>query len=146
MRATMMDVPLTIERILDRAAGFGDVEIVSRRPDKSLERTTYADVVARARRLAHVLVAAGIQPGDRVATLMWNHAEHLEAYLGVPLSGGITRSSVKGTGPNGTLDDATFGQLQDVPIWAINGQGDDWSSDPASSGDSMARPMWRKIA
>lgn len=92
MIATMMDVPLTIERILERAAGFGDVEIVSRRPDKSLARTTYADVVSRARRLARALVAAGIRPGDRVATLMWNHSSHLEAYLGVPLAGAVVHT------------------------------------------------------
>jgi fatty-acyl-CoA synthase len=85
----MMDVPLTIERILDRAAGFGSTEIVSRRPDKSIHRTTYGDVVARARRLARALLAGGIGQGDRVATLMWNHSAHLEAYLGVPLAGAV---------------------------------------------------------
>ncbi len=84
-----MDVPLTIERVLERASGFGAIEVVSRRPDKSLHRTTYAHVVERSRRLARALVAAGIRPGDRVATLMWNHAAHLEAYLGVPLAGAV---------------------------------------------------------
>src|ERR1700744_5475541 len=85
----MMPVPLTLQRIVDRAAGFGAVELVSRRPDRSLARTTYGAVVARAQQLARALVAAGIGKGDRVATLMWNHAAHLEAYLGVPLAGGV---------------------------------------------------------
>ena len=62
---------------------------MSRRPDRSLHHTTYRAVIGRARRLARALVAAGIAPGDRVATLMWNHAEHLEAYFGIPLSGGV---------------------------------------------------------
>lgn len=85
-----MNVPLTIERIFERIERVHPhVEIVSRRPDKSLHRTTYGEVASRARRLARALVAAGIQPGDRVATLMWNHAEHLEAYLGVPLAGAV---------------------------------------------------------
>jgi len=88
--ATMMDVPLTIDLVVDRAAKWmGDVEIVSRRPDKSITRTTYGNVVERAKRLARALINAGIKPGDRVATLMWNHAEHLEAYFGIPLSGGV---------------------------------------------------------
>ena len=88
--ATMMDVPLTIDLVVDRAAKWmTDVEIVSRRPDKSISRTSYGPVVERARRLARALIAAGIQPGDRVATLMWNHSEHLEAYFGIPLSGGV---------------------------------------------------------
>jgi fatty-acyl-CoA synthase len=85
---TMMDLPLTIDWIVARAAtSTGDGEVVSRRPDRSLSRTTYAHVIARARRLARALVAAGIARGDRVATLMWNHAEHLEAYFGIPLAG-----------------------------------------------------------
>jgi fatty-acyl-CoA synthase len=88
MTATMMDVPLTLDWIADRAERWmGHVEIVSRRADRSLHRTTYASVIARARRLARGLLAGGIQKGDRVATLMWNHAEHLEAYFGIPLAG-----------------------------------------------------------
>jgi fatty-acyl-CoA synthase len=84
----MMDVPLTLDWIADRAERWmGHVEIVSRRSDKSLHRTTYGSVIARARRLARGLVAGGIKKGDRVATLMWNHAEHLEAYFGIPLAG-----------------------------------------------------------
>jgi len=91
--ATMMDLPLTIDLVVDRAERWmGDVEVVSRRPDKSITRTTYRSVVGRARRLARALVGAGIQRGDRVATLMWNHSEHLEAYFGIPLAGGCTHT------------------------------------------------------
>jgi fatty-acyl-CoA synthase len=86
----MMNVPLTLDLMVDRAERWmGDVEVVSRRPDKSIHRTTYRDVMRRARQLARALVGAGIQRGDRVATLMWNHASHLEVYFGVPLSGGV---------------------------------------------------------
>jgi fatty-acyl-CoA synthase len=88
--ATMMQVPLIIEHLFERAErATPHVEVVSRRPDRSLHRTTYGAIAARARKLARALVAAGIKPGDKVATLMWNHAEHLEAYLGVPLAGAI---------------------------------------------------------
>ena len=90
MPSTMMDVPLTIAQIANRAEQWmGDAAVVSRRPDRSLHHTTYRAVIGRARRLARALIAAGIAPGDRVATLMWNHAEHLEAYFGIPLSGGV---------------------------------------------------------
>ena len=90
---TMMDVPLTIDLVIDRAERWmADCEVVSRRPDRSLHRTTYGAIVGRARRLARALVAAGIKRGDRVATLMWNHAEHLEAYFGIPLAGGVTHT------------------------------------------------------
>ncbi len=91
--ATMMDVPLTIDLVIDRAERWNsNVEIVSRRPDKSLHRTTYKAVCDRARRLARALVKLGVGKGDRVATLMWNHAEHLECYFGIPLAGGVTHT------------------------------------------------------
>jgi fatty-acyl-CoA synthase len=93
MPSTMMDVPLTLDLIADRAERWmGSCEIVSRRPDKSLTRTTYRAAIQRARRLARALVGAGIQRGDCVATLMWNHAEHLEAYFGIPLAGAVTHT------------------------------------------------------
>jgi len=64
---------------------------------------------------------------------------------GVPLSGGLTRSSVTGTGPGNALDPASTALLSGVPIWAINGQQDTWQDDPASSGDSVGRPLWRSL-
>ena len=64
---------------------------------------------------------------------------------GAPLSGGLTRSSVTGTGPGAVLDASSVALLSGVPIWAINGQQDTWQGDPASSGDSVGRPLWRAI-
>lgn len=86
---TMMSSPLTIDVLVRRAASHGDTEIVSRTPDKTLVRTTWKKVAARATRLAHALVRAGVEPGDRIASLMWNHSEHVELYLGVPLAGAV---------------------------------------------------------
>ncbi len=93
MQATMMDYPLTLTTILERAGKlFGKVEIVSRLPDKSLHRYTYADFYRRARALAEALTRAGLKRGDRVATLMWNHYAHLEAYFGAPVAGGVVHT------------------------------------------------------
>jgi acyl-CoA synthetase (AMP-forming)/AMP-acid ligase II len=90
MLGTMMDFQLTLPAILERAGKlFGTVEIVSRRPDRSLARHSYSDFYDRARRLAKALQQAGVQRGDRVATLMWNHSTHFEAYFGIPSSGGV---------------------------------------------------------
>jgi fatty-acyl-CoA synthase len=89
----MMDFPLTIPAVLERAGSlFSRVEIVSRRPDRSLLRSNYGEVYRRARRLAWALTKLGLQSGDRVASMMWNHAAHLEAFLGVPSAGGILHS------------------------------------------------------
>ncbi len=90
MLGTMMDFPLTLPAILDRAGKiFPKIELVSRGPQRTLRRSTYGEMCDRARALAEGLIRAGLRPGERVATLMWNHAVHLEAYFGVPLAGGI---------------------------------------------------------
>ena len=90
MQSTMMPVPLSLNHFLERARLYHPkVEIVSRMPDKSLHRHTYADFHRRAKGLAEALVTAGIKPGDRVATLMWNHYAHLECYFGIPAAGAV---------------------------------------------------------
>jgi fatty-acyl-CoA synthase len=90
MRGTMMDFPLALPTLLERADKlFARVEIVSRRPDRTLVRTCYGDFYRRARRLASALTMLGLRPGDRVASMMWNHVGHLEAFFGVPCAGGI---------------------------------------------------------
>jgi fatty-acyl-CoA synthase len=86
----MMDFPLTLPTILERAGKlFSRVEIVSRKPDKSITRGCYGEFYRRARRLAAALTKLGLQSGDRVASMMWNHSGHLEAFFGVPSAGGI---------------------------------------------------------
>ncbi|HLV96655.1 MAG TPA: long-chain fatty acid--CoA ligase [Candidatus Acidoferrales bacterium] len=90
MRGSMMDFPLTVNHIFERAGQlFGDREIASRRPDRSICRYTYEDLYRRGKQFASALERAGLRSGDRVATLMWNHGGHLEAYFGVPFAGGV---------------------------------------------------------
>ncbi len=90
MKGTMMQFPLTLRSLLERAAKlFPEVEIVSSRPDNSIHRYTYGEMSKRAQSLTAVLQAAGLERGDRVASLMWNHYAHLEAYFGVPCGGGV---------------------------------------------------------
>jgi len=84
----MMDFQLTLPTLLRRAESyFGRAEIVTRLPDKSFHRYTYADMTRRSRALAVALEGLGLERGDRVATLCWNHHQHVEAYLGVPCGG-----------------------------------------------------------
>ena len=90
MRATMMTTPLSLNHLLERAGKFyPGREIVSRRPDKSLHRTNYAEVRRRARQLAQALLGAGVARGEAVATLLWNHYGHLECYFGIPAAGAV---------------------------------------------------------
>ena len=88
MKGLTSDYQLTLPAMLRRAeALYGPKEIVTRRPDKSFHRYTYADFVRRAKKLAVALGELGLRKSDRVATLAWNNHQHLEAYFGVPCAG-----------------------------------------------------------
>src|ERR687885_888130 len=88
MQGLMMDFQLTLPPLLRRAETFfGDKEIVTRLPDKSFHRYTYRDMARRAKQLAVALQQLGLERGDRVATLCWNHYQHMEAYFGIPCGG-----------------------------------------------------------
>jgi fatty-acyl-CoA synthase len=90
MKSTMMDVPLSLTHLLERAGKlFAGNELVSRLPDKSLRRQTYGEFYRRTRALASALQKLGMRKGDRVATLCWNHHAHLECYFGIPAAGGV---------------------------------------------------------
>ncbi len=90
MRSTMMDVPLSLNSLLERAGTlFAGNTIVSRLPDKSLRIHTYGQYHRRTRALASALQKLGLKKGERVATLSWNHHAHLECYFGIPAAGGV---------------------------------------------------------
>src|SRR6476660_9563103 len=90
MRGLMMDYPLSVPAIVRRVETlFADRKIVSRRPDRTICRVTYRQVVDRIRRLSVALQDLGVKPGDRVATLSWASQEHLEAYLAIPSIGAV---------------------------------------------------------
>ena len=52
-------------------------------------RSTFAEVAARAARLAGALRRIGINTGDTVGTFCWNDQEHMEAYLAIPSMGAV---------------------------------------------------------
>jgi fatty-acyl-CoA synthase len=84
----MSDYQLTLPAILKRAEKLYDKkEIVTRNPDKSFHRYTYADFVRRSKKLAVALGELGLEKSDRIVTLAWNTYQHLEAYFGVPSAG-----------------------------------------------------------
>ena len=94
MQGLIMDYQLNVPAILRRGEQlFGEKEIVTRLPDRSWHRTTYAEFGARARRLGAALrKELGLTDGDRVGTFCWNHYQHLETYIGAPVSGLVTHT------------------------------------------------------
>jgi fatty-acyl-CoA synthase len=90
MLGLMQTWPLTVDRILTHAnAWHGGREIVTRSVEGPIVRTTYSKLHERALRLSNALVALGIEPGDRVATLAWNTARHMEAWYAVMGMGAV---------------------------------------------------------
>jgi len=90
MHGQMMDSPLLITEIMRFAdRNFPDGEVVSITLDNPRHRTTYREVFRRARKLANALRAAGIKPGDRIATIAWNDYRHLELYYAVSCMGAV---------------------------------------------------------
>jgi fatty-acyl-CoA synthase len=90
MRGLMMEYQLTLPTILRRAESlFGKKEIITCLPDRSIHRYTYRDFALHAKKLAVSLRRLGVNEGDRVATLCWNHYQHLEAYFAVPCMGAV---------------------------------------------------------
>ena len=90
MDSTMMDYPLTISAIMRYGTTvFGDKEVVTGAGGETARRRSYAEVGERAARLANALRGLGVDSDQRVATFMWNNAEHLEAYLAIPSMGAV---------------------------------------------------------
>jgi fatty-acyl-CoA synthase len=88
MRGLTMNFQLTVPAILHHARSVhGTKGIVSRLPDRTIRRYTYAECIGRAERLATALRGLGLRRGERVATFCWNHARHLEAYYAIQAGG-----------------------------------------------------------
>ncbi|QTC86601.1 long-chain-fatty-acid--CoA ligase [Brevundimonas pondensis] len=84
MLGLMQDWPLTVDKILDHARNWHpNREVVTRSVEGPIERTTYGAIHGRAKRVSNALKAWGVQPGDRIATLAWNTADHIEAWYGI---------------------------------------------------------------
>jgi 3-(methylthio)propionyl---CoA ligase len=93
MLGLMQDQPLLISDLIEFAARHhADAEIVSRRIEGDIHRSTYAQAAARARQVAGALDRLGLAPSERVGTLAWNGYRHFELYYGVSGSGRVVHT------------------------------------------------------
>ena len=84
MKGGMMDIPLLISEMIDYAARYhGEVEVVGRRLDDTIERSNWAEIQARSAQLANALAGHGYDENARIATLAWNTLDHLVMFYGV---------------------------------------------------------------
>ena len=90
MQGLMMNTPLTLTPMLERAARlFPMTGNRLAKPIAGMHRYTYADFHARVHRLAWTLERWAFNPGDRVGTLCWNSYRHLELYFAVTCYGAV---------------------------------------------------------
>ncbi|WRZ96036.1 long-chain fatty acid--CoA ligase [Streptomyces sp. NBC_01007] len=87
----MQDVPLTVTRILEHGAlVHGESQITTWTGEGEPHRRSFRAAGERANQLAHALRDdLGVTGDERVATLMWNNAEHVEAYYAIPSMGAV---------------------------------------------------------
>ncbi|MFE4697706.1 long-chain fatty acid--CoA ligase [Streptomyces sp. NPDC056738] len=87
----MQDVPLTVTRILEHGALIhGESQITTWTGEGEPHRRSFREAGRRAHQLAHALRDdLGVTGDERVATLMWNNAEHVEAYYAIPSMGAV---------------------------------------------------------
>ncbi|MBL4595035.1 MAG: long-chain-fatty-acid--CoA ligase [Robiginitomaculum sp.] len=90
MLGMMQNWQLTCDKILTHAkVNHPDRFVVSRQLDGSITRTSYGEIYDRSRRLSSALIKRGIKLGDRVGTMAWNNARHMETWYGLMGFGAI---------------------------------------------------------
>ncbi|MFD9790781.1 long-chain fatty acid--CoA ligase [Streptomyces sp. NPDC059070] len=90
MLSTMQDVPLLISRILTHGSTIhGKSQVTTWTGEAEPQRRSFAEIGGRAAQLAHALRGLGVEDGQATATLMWNNAEHVEAYFAIPSMGAV---------------------------------------------------------
>lgn len=81
------DMPYTVaDRLEERAVDAGEEAFVLFEE----QRITFAEMNARANRVAHAAIEAGLKKGDVVALLMLNRPEYVMTWLGLAKAGVIT--------------------------------------------------------
>ena len=89
MDSTMQDFPLTITAIMRHGCGVHGARTVTTATGDGYRHISYRELGQRAAQLANALRRLGVTGDQRVATFMWNNAEHLAAYFAVPSMGAV---------------------------------------------------------
>nr|WP_120491346.1 long-chain fatty-acid--CoA ligase [Corynebacterium lactis] len=90
MRSTMPNIDLNVAQILEYGRTIHGRTPVTSWNSEGYETTTFAAIASRASALAHALRdELGIDGDQRVGTLLYNCAEHLEVFLGVASMGAV---------------------------------------------------------
>ncbi|ANX13676.1 fatty-acid--CoA ligase [Fictibacillus arsenicus] len=80
----MMNVPFRVTSMLEHAERYFAKKEVTSRTMSGIRKFSYREIGERTRRLSSSLKRLGVQKGERIGTLAWNHHRHLEAYFAIP--------------------------------------------------------------
>ncbi|HEY3632285.1 MAG TPA: long-chain fatty acid--CoA ligase [Jatrophihabitantaceae bacterium] len=126
MYGLMQDLPLTTNWLLARAEQyFGSKTIMTRTASGGLQRMTYAELAAGARRVGAALDSLGLGPEARVGTFGWNTARHVQLYFAIPGTGRVMHTGNLRYAPeqfiytaNHAEDEAFFVDRSLLPLFA----------------------------
>jgi fatty-acyl-CoA synthase len=111
---------MTVDRfILHAERWHGSREVVGRRTNGEIARTSWAEIARRARKVTAALMAHGIPVGARIGTLAMNSIRHVETWYGVMGFGAVCH----------TLNPRLF---DDQLVYMINHAKDRWIFADAS--------------
>jgi fatty-acyl-CoA synthase len=85
----MQDGQLSLARLLRHGSTVHSEAEVITWTDSGARRETYGEVGKKAAKLANALRGLGVTGDQRVATFMWNNAEHLTIYAAIPAMGAV---------------------------------------------------------
>ena len=89
MYSTMQDFPLTLAAVMRHGCTVHAARTATTATDSGYRQISYGELGQQAAQLANALRRIGVSGDQRVATFMWNNAEHLAAYLAIPSMGAV---------------------------------------------------------
>ncbi len=96
----MQRTSLLMSKLLENGARVAPGNEIVTATASGCRRLSYAQVRSRAHQLAHALANAGVRPGDRVGTFMWNDHRHLECYHAICSMGAVLHTINIRLGPS----------------------------------------------
>lgn len=91
--------PLLLRSLIDRGAAIQPDNLIITKLTKGYSTVTYADHQVKAQQLASALHRWGVRVGDRIGTLMWNSAHHLQCYHALSCMGAVLHTLNLRLGP-----------------------------------------------
>ncbi|GGP07168.1 long-chain fatty acid--CoA ligase [Oceanobacillus neutriphilus] len=85
----MMQTQLNLTTMVRHAEKYFPDKTVISRTLGGVQTIPYRKITERIHRLAGVLKDLGVEKGDKVGTIAWNHHRHLEAYFAIPTMGAV---------------------------------------------------------